>query len=515
MALPITTRSLEQCDEDDDDRVENDNIPDTNFCTDTEEQLLIGDDEYSNTETDTWSHSSTLAIQAMDWWQRHPNPAWPEGERITSDRLLLSLEPTYEGELAFDATDCFVLCCPFLSVVHIIRLMKTCYFLHEQVPPASQLSTISFQRLSNTKLPNTPQKLRAEVFRSRVREKDWGKMAPKRLPPDHFHLPEYVFQTVARVVSKFRDLKEVNLNSVCINDSSLDFVATLPQLIKLNLDRTQVSNLSALSRCERLQTLTLRRSPVKDISPLISCTALVKLDLAYSPLTRINALDHCRSLRHLDLAHSTISDIQGIESLTKLVYLDLTCTPVMDIFPIGGCVKLQHLSLASTNVIALSPLRHCHVLKYLNLKQAPVKYLDALLHCPALSRLILADTQVENVNPIRKCFLLCYLDLSRTNCDDSEVVSTLLIACPLLEMLIGVKGRDVIPLLKTKEVAYRKHALGTFLRAASVIRHVQRRFRDKLTVRRREEAKAFEEATILARAVGKVDAFGNVIVDEE
>lgn len=573
---------------------ESDDLSDEDIFINNKQTENEQNDNEEESGTDDWSHSSSLSN--MVWWQRYHNLAWlPNGERRTSDCLLLSIndqeqnlsqneEDEYSNNGEFDTTECFILCCPFLSVVNLIRLMKTCYFLNRNVPKASMLKSINFQKyLSNiNKLANTPSKLRAEIFRSRVRQKDWGKYAPVRIKENKsegnnegslYSKEDYIQLTINRFVENFNNLEEINLKSVeLLSNLSVEAICIHlnSSLTILHLDRTKINKLSEyFNKCHKLEILTLRRCPfINDISPISSCISLIKCDFAYLRITRVNGLQSCLNLKHLDLSHSTISDLQGtillslfnlyilplfffffllmyvyflfisflhhaltssyfllfscffvsntykgLESLSQLTYLDLTCTSTMDIYPLAGCVSLKHLSLASTNVVALSSLRSCSSLTYLNLKQAPIKYLDALLHCSALSRLILCDTQIENVNSLKKCFLLKYIDISRTSCDDSEVVSVLLLACPLLEMLIGSKGKDLLPLLQNKEKAYRKHALGSFLKAASVFRHVQSRFRIKLNLRRLEEAKALEEATILARAVGNVDAFGNVIVD--
>jgi hypothetical protein len=64
----------------------------------------------------------------------------------------------------------------------------------------------------------------------------------------------------------------------------------------LNLERTQVSDVSPLASCQALHTLNLERTQVSDVSPLASCQSLHTLELNYAQVSDVSPLASCQSL---------------------------------------------------------------------------------------------------------------------------------------------------------------------------------------------------------------------------
>jgi hypothetical protein len=111
-------------------------------------------------------------------------------------------------------------------------------------------------------------------------------------------------------------------------------IAACEQLERLNIDNTQVSDLTPLSGLSALQRLFCNNTQVSDLTPL-SC------------LTTLEAL-HCNSTR--------VSDLTPVISLTALQQLFCSSTQVSDLRPLMGLTALQTLYCSNTLVSELSPL---------------------------------------------------------------------------------------------------------------------------------------------------------------
>ena len=77
--------------------------------------------------------------------------------------------------------------------------------------------------------------------------------------------------------ASFTNLHTLNLNETQVNDVS--GLATCTNLHSLDLNETQVSDVSGLATCTNLHTLNLRGTQVSDVSALATCTNLHTLNL--------------------------------------------------------------------------------------------------------------------------------------------------------------------------------------------------------------------------------------------
>lgn len=112
-------------------------------------------------------------------------------------------------------------------------------------------------------------------------------------------------------------------------------VTSIAGLLWLDLDSTQITDLSPLAPLTTLQTLWLNNTPITDLSPLAPMTALHVLGLRGTP----------------------VSDLSRLAPLTALQSLGLNGTQVTDLSPLSGLTALQALFLDDTQVTDLRPIR--------------------------------------------------------------------------------------------------------------------------------------------------------------
>jgi hypothetical protein len=174
-------------------------------------------------------------------------------------------------------------------------------------------------------------------------------------------------------------------------------------LHKLDLRKTEVSDVSALASCQSLHTLNLSQTRVSDVSGLASCQSLQTLNLCGTQVSDVSVLASCQSLHTLHLWGTQVSDVSVLASFQSLHTLDLSHTRVRDVSGLGSCQSLHILSFFSTDVSDVSALASCRSLHTLYLGHTEVSDVSALASCKSLHSLDLRFSQVSDVSALASC----------------------------------------------------------------------------------------------------------------
>lgn len=153
-------------------------------------------------------------------------------------------------------------------------------------------------------------------------------------------------------LSRLRDLKELpeeigglkGLTALKLNRtrvSDITALGGLTALTSLDLGDTQVSDIAALAEMTALTTLNLMGTKVSDIAPLEGMTALVVLDLCGTLVSDIAALRGLLALSVLDLRVTHVSNIAALPELKALAWLDLDGSAVLDLRPLRSLSQLS------------------------------------------------------------------------------------------------------------------------------------------------------------------------------
>lgn len=195
---------------------------------------------------------------------------------------------------------------------------------------------------------------------------------------------------------------ELQLNSIEFHalDSLPHELATLTNLEKLYLNKTQVSSIVTISALKNLRVLSLEGAPVSDISPL---QALGNLQFLYLDGTQVSDLTELRplvSLRRLYLDGTLVDDLSPLQGLVNLKRLYLDGLKVSDLGPLQTLTSLDTLTFNHTLVSDITPLRSLESLETLVFNQTRVRDLGPLRGLKNLKRLALEGTPVEDLRPI-------------------------------------------------------------------------------------------------------------------
>ncbi len=98
-------------------------------------------------------------------------------------------------------------------------------------------------------------------------------------------------------------------------ECSLDVLACMPHLERLQIAHHRVTNLKPLRGLQRLCDLRVMSSPVRDLSPLVGMQALEHLEVTGTDVAVLRPLGSLRRLRYLNCSLTPASDWQALRPL--------------------------------------------------------------------------------------------------------------------------------------------------------------------------------------------------------
>ena len=161
-------------------------------------------------------------------------------------------------------------------------------------------------------------------------------------------------------------------------------LANLTNLTFLNLQWSDITDISMLAGLTNLTELILLGNAIEDISPLAGLTNLTELVFANSAIEDISPLAGLTNLAFLMLQGSYISDITPLAGLTDLTRLDLRRNNIMDISPLASLTNLTWSDLRYNAIEDMSPLAGLTHLTWLGLRGNPLNLSSINDHIPVL-----------------------------------------------------------------------------------------------------------------------------------
>ena len=224
-----------------------------------------------------------------------------------------------------------------------------------------------------------------------------------------------------------------NLTALDLNDSDLDDLTFLSQasgLTDLNLEGNRISDITPLSglkslkvlrlsdnRVEdlhpldglsQLELLTLSTNFITDISPLSSLDHLQELYLADNRITDIGPLAHLGSLKTLHLDDNRISELPDMSAMVSLEYLFLAENRLSEVDPLSALRSLGELDLNNNSIKDILSLGALTWLRILSIENNRISNLEALSGLKGLEKIYLKGNPVEDLSPLSA---LRYLEL--------------------------------------------------------------------------------------------------------
>ena len=168
--------------------------------------------------------------------------------------------------------------------------------------------------------------------------------------------------------------------------SSLNDLAALKNLRRVNIAWQNIGNLSPLENISGLEQVQLKHNPIEDVSPLASLLFLRDLCLYDTRVSDLSSLADCPMLENINVGKTHIASLSafsGIRSL-KYLYADQILLDTLD--GIGEFSRLEQIGLGYVADGDLSPL--------LSLPQLREAHLDGALRDAAAETLSQAQFKI-------------------------------------------------------------------------------------------------------------------------
>jgi len=163
---------------------------------------------------------------------------------------------------------------------------------------------------------------------------------------------------------------------------------------ELTIYASNITSFSGIEVLTELTTLAIRsrtiisgkserqKTILEDISALSHCPNLIKIDLSKSNISNLDGLADNPNLREINLSENEIEKIEGLTNLPNLRSLNLSKNKITEISGLDDLTSLEHLDLSDNNIDQISGLENLKLLNSINLNgnmkiPSSLKFLDA------------------------------------------------------------------------------------------------------------------------------------------
>ena len=195
-------------------------------------------------------------------------------------------------------------------------------------------------------------------------------------------------------------LKHLTLSSCGI--STVNPLADLKGLTRLDISNNTVRNLAALAKMPDLEVLNLSHNALTDLSALAGLNKLQTLDVSYNSLSSLTPICDTPSLTSLKASNNTINSTADLKTLTALEELDLSHNSLTEVNGIAACTRLTELNLSNNSLTDITALRTLVELSILNFSNNEVTQLPAFAKdCPLIT-IDGSHNQIRSVEPLAR-----------------------------------------------------------------------------------------------------------------
>jgi len=169
----------------------------------------------------------------------------------------------------------------------------------------------------------------------------------------------------------------------------------------LDLGRSSLSDIGALSGLSALSELYLENTQCDDLSPINGLLQLQCLVCSSTKVSNLTPIKGLLQLQCLDCGYTKVSDLTPIAGLLQLQRLDCGYTKVSDLTPIAGLIDLERVEAERCSIGFIpKSIKNLEKLIVFNLRRNKIKRLPRELgELGALEKLMLVGNPLEDPLP--------------------------------------------------------------------------------------------------------------------
>jgi hypothetical protein len=182
-----------------------------------------------------------------------------------------------------------------------------------------------------------------------------------------------------------------------------------PELVGLDINSFQITNLDPLKSIRSLRSLDCSRNQLTSLDPLRGMKQLRELDCRQNQLTNLDPLREMKQLSALYCGENRISSLEPIKA-PNLFWLYCNDNQIESLEPLNPLKMLNTLYCGKNRIKDLSPLNG--KLQALDCSDNQISSLEPISRLPELSLLCCRANQISSIEPLRQAKNLRYLDCS-------------------------------------------------------------------------------------------------------
>jgi Leucine-rich repeat (LRR) protein len=140
---------------------------------------------------------------------------------------------------------------------------------------------------------------------------------------------------------------------------------------------------------------------IKSLEGLQHCKSLMKLDLEKNEISDLNPIRELKQLQSIDLANNQIQSLEPMTALTGVQYLQVSNNAIEDLSPLSGMSNLQSLYMAGNKIKKLEPVSKHKKLWTLDVAGSPIEDWSSISELKGLQTLNVKGCSVKSTEFIR------------------------------------------------------------------------------------------------------------------
>lgn len=232
------------------------------------------------------------------------------------------------------------------------------------------------------------------------------------------NIPEFV---IVGGESFSTSLEYLDLSKRGLTNSDIQDLRYCKNLVELNLNYNEITDLSCLSELVNLQKIHFNGNYyITDINFVENMTNLTSISGEYTEVDDISVLSDKYSLKSVFFGDSNVTDISPIEGADKLEKVGFNRCNIENIDALSEKTQLEMVCLTGCGLKSIEPLSNSKRLKYVYLGMNRLTDISALSGC-FLTDLYVEYNYISSVNCFENIAVMDYLKVLNSGFDDEDI----------------------------------------------------------------------------------------------
>ncbi|HAN22017.1 MAG: hypothetical protein A2Y15_01190 [Clostridiales bacterium GWF2_36_10] len=182
---------------------------------------------------------------------------------------------------------------------------------------------------------------------------------------------------------------------------SLDDLKYCPNIQELQLNLTDVDDLSPLAYCKKLEYLVIvGLTPATDISVLSQLPNIETLFIYNMKISDTTPLKSLKNLNDLRLINTGIKDIEFIFHLDNLETALLCENKITDLSPVANHPNLKSLDVSNNRIKDISTLEGCSNLQWLCIENNEITDISVISKLPSIRAIVATGNMIKDISSL-------------------------------------------------------------------------------------------------------------------